>query len=91
MGPAGAGGAAAGLRHRRRRALRLRRRLRAGRRQRRQRVLAGVRAQVRVLHFELVDPLHQFGDALLQHFHLLAHREHQVALNQILKQLQMRR
>lgn len=51
-----------------------------------QRVLAGVSTQVCVLHFELVDPLHQFSDALFQHFHFFAHREHQVALNQILKQ-----
>lgn len=82
----GQGGPRRGLRHGRLRALRRRRRLCARRGQLRQGVLAGVRPQVRVLHLELVDPLHQFRDALLQDFHLLAHREHQVALNQILKQ-----
>lgn len=50
-----------------------------------QRLLRGVLPQHHVLILQLWDALHQLGDLLLQHLHLLTHSEHQVRLDQVLQ------
>lgn len=46
-------------------------------------LLRRVRLEDRVLDLQLVDAVHQLGDLVLEHFHLLADGEHEVALDQV--------
>lgn len=48
-------------------------------------LLGSVRLQYGILHFQLIYPVHQFGDFLLQYFDFFAYGEHQMRFHKILK------